>query len=275
LFFAAATVLVFRCGGRSIGLLACAVALFGIARREFSEFSFINSWNTLNLPDSVPDVGRFILFAKLTIVSGLLIVFAALLSMTSLFAERWTARGSPIREKIWPAVLITVLVGTTWFAYGAIPYSVPMFHRSQRIGELYLIHIQRNGIRLHATEVSFWRDCRVFITERDGSLFHYRIHTSSSEGESPSPQCQDTLRTPSSPEFQSLPSSRIRPKRTWARNTWYVYSHSKGWMVFNQVPANLPNSLAQSFDQARTVPTQWQHSDEKDVCLGFCYDPIP
>jgi hypothetical protein len=273
--FALASFAIFRWNrtGILLGLVACGFAVPDLWRWEFRDFHFINSWNMLNLPDTTPEIGKWMLYAKLSIAAGALVTLALVLSLLRACPHQWTVHELPVRERTWPAVVLSIVVVASWFSFAAIPYRVPMFHWQQRTGDLYMFHVERHGIHFHDTEVSFMHDCQFGVVQRDRSLFRYRMHDAWFRGVVGTERCDLIRAGLASPDFLTLAGSRAHPSRTWARDRWYIYSPETGWITVGQDQTKMLRNFIEWFHETQKLPTAWQYSDEKDVCLGFCYSP--
>ena len=82
-----------------------------------------------------------------------------------------------------------------------------------------------------------------------------------------------TSSTESHPKWEWGP---VKPVRNWNADNWYVIVEGAGLKVYtkenNAVP---PPDVVSLFNQLEKLPRSSPGQEEmRDVCLGFCYDPL-
>ncbi len=69
---------------------------------------------------------------------------------------------------------------------------------------------------------------------------------------------------------------RVTPIRTWNADAWYVRGDGIGLKVYRTEKGGvLPPQIVDLFNELMRMPrSPGGHSEVRDVCLGFCYDPL-
>lgn len=68
----------------------------------------------------------------------------------------------------------------------------------------------------------------------------------------------------------------VKPLRSWNDDGWYIDGEDNGPEVYTTGNgATPPQEIVDIFDELEKIPRAREtQSDRKDVCLGFCYDPL-
>jgi hypothetical protein len=272
---AAATVFLRPRFAFGLGLLASTLAIPYAIGRELSYPYHGNSWVALNLPG-----GRFygpeLTYAQLFIFSAVLVVVSAMTSLLRLLPDGWQFRGRPIRSRIWPIFVLSVLVVGVWFAKSASPYRVPTEYGGIS-AEISIVHLEKRGLHLTERRVSVMRDGRLYTSINVRQPLRYESDGEMFQGSLPSwekaQQILDFVRSADLKARAGL-SREALPQR-WKSDTWYVYGERVPLVVFSSAANTAPpKELVDWFNDMNSLPRGWsQHFRTRDVCLGLCYEP--
>jgi len=273
-FLCACVVVFFRPRlGYGLGLAAGLIALgwFVGTERTLEGWNHGNSWLLLNYPGP-PAAGWPLGFAHLRILSVALILISLACASLRLFPSRWSLRGSPLRRCTWPAFAFGFLVLAVWFVRSVTPYCVTTITDVIE-PEVRILHVQKRGLHIHETTVTAYRDGKVFVVRHDRRLFQYRFEGRATLSLAPfqrvRPFVQSTglwkLRTPV-PEVL----------RSWNADGWYVVLQDSRLLAFtSEFRRKPPKEVTDLFQELEKLPaSQEQPFVLRDVCLGFCYDPV-
>lgn len=264
--------------GFTLGLIAGVIALPWLLQTEFSSAGW-NSWVLLNYESPLPtpsDVEGFLALTKLKILSVTLIVVAVTSCSLRLLPAQWSL--SPLCRGTWPAFAAGFLVLAPWFGYCAMPYSVPAFDHplSQ---EFRILHVEKRGPRFHEATISEDRNGRAWIERAERRLFQYRFEeriaiTSLAEY---SPVTIERARAfVQSPALWKLRTPSAQRLRSWNADGWYVVLKDSRILAFTtEYGTAPPEEVTKLFYEIESLP--FRHDSRlavRDVCLGFCYDPL-
>lgn len=271
-----ASVVVFRWPrtGHWIGLISGLGALYWFYGIEFGYFPALNTWVTFNLPDATPDSYAEILIAKMKIGFAITTLTASAISAIRLLPLTWTVRNRPIRDRLWPAVAIPVFAVVLWYTQSVTPYHIPLIVDGVP-AELTLLHVEKHGNQFHETGISVSRDWQVYLFKNDRRLFQYRfpVHIGSAVLQ------DDTTREAAialAGELTNVVTMPAVPLRSKDAEGWYVRTPPRHvWAFTTENKTTPPAKLISVFRTLESsVPAAKQWGDEKDVCFGFCYDPL-
>ena len=232
-----------------------------------------SSWIRLNLPDE--DVMGTLAFAEWKILATALAVLVLGYSLLRLLPEHWTWRGRPLCRRTWPAVVLSLLVMAAWYATSVSPYRVPII-----VDPLYpeyrILHVEKEGLQFRETSVEVWRDRRFAVTRTQRRLFQYRFPQATSFDVITAEAEEPLLAFGQSPELRDLRGPRPAPLRGWSDEGWYVSGPRAGPVGFTRSSGETPpRELVEVFRRIEALPvTASTTGYGKDVCLGFCYDPL-
>jgi hypothetical protein len=79
-----------------------------------------------------------------------------------------------------------------------------------------------------------------------------------------------------SPELLNLHTPPAKALRSWNAEGWYVVLHDSRPLAFtSEYRTTPPREVADLFHEIEKLPTREVGTAAvRDVCLGFCYDPI-
>jgi hypothetical protein len=255
------------------GLVAGLMALPWFAWSELDVFSWMNSWITLN--GASPEDKVYIELAKLKILAVAVIVVAIVCSVLRLLPASWMLRRVPLRGRTWPAFATSFLVLAIWFSFSVTPYRIPLIVDAVS-PEFRILHVEKLGMQYHETEISVYRDGKFWVTRNDRRLFQYQFDSRSSQGLVSQAAHDHTLAFAQSPELLKLHTGPAKALRSWHAEGWYVVTKNGRVLTFtSQYGTSPPKEDTDVFYEIEKLPvSQESHWAMRDVCLGFCYDPL-
>lgn len=258
-----------------VGLLACVLSLLNIIDREVSYPYHGNSWLVLNLPTERlydPEL----IFARLSILTVAMVVISGIMSVLRLCPAKWQLRGQPIRSRTWPVFPLSLFVVGVWFAESVTPYYLPT-----ELGgispEVTIVHFEKRGSGSVETRVSVTRDGKLNVSRDVRKPLRYESDGEMFQGVIPSwEKVQPILEFLRSTEFKTQGGvSRDLPHH-WTSDTWYVYGSRIPLRVFSSANHSKPPMEVIAFfnDMDNLRRNEGHHFSTRDVCLGFCYEPL-
>jgi len=241
---------------------------------------YTNQWILFNVSDRELRMYNGLTSAKLAILAVALIIFAIATGILRLLPARWVLRKMPISERTWPATVASFCFLAVWFSQSVMPYRIPGALDYSSWPILQILHVQKHGLQFHETCIRVWGHRglpeSVSFAWNDRRLFEYRfqqrfarVEVSQSFGEHVAALIQSSKPVKSNRE-------PIRPLRRWNDEGWYVVGEEvelRAYTKENQ--AMPPQEVIDLFHDLESVPRAQETSeDRKDVCLGFCYDPL-
>ena len=256
-----------------MGLFAGLIAVPWFVSMELPFFRYANSWIVLNLPDREDD--GFILFSKLRILAVALIVAAIVWSALRLLPARWRLRNSPLCERTWPVFMVSFLVLAVWYGCAVIPYRIPIAVDGVS-PQLTILHVEKKGIQFHEIGINVFRDGKFFISRNNRRLFQYRFRESGARGVTPPTVMPHVMALVQSAQLENLHTPPAKALRSWNADSWYLHAERSGILALtSEYGARPPAEMIGLFQEIEKLPAteNWQ-GESKDVCLGFCYDPL-
>jgi len=280
LFFLGASALVFFRPrfGYSLGVIAGLMALPWFFQTEFSHASW-NSWIILNSESSASsEVGRYLAFTSLRILSVILIVVAVTCCWLRLLPARWSLWKSPLCRCTWPAFAVGFLVLAAWFGYSVTPYNIPGFDHPGN-AEFRMLHVEKRGLRFHETTIWEERNGRTWISRTERRLFEYRFEerVGSAALAEASPSTIERARNfLQSPGLWELRTPAAKALRSCNAEGWYVVLKDSRLLAFtSEYGTDPPKEVTGLFHEIENLPIREESRLAlRDVCLGFCYDPL-
>jgi hypothetical protein len=261
----------------SIALLSGLGSLPWIYWTESRSFALENSWIIFNLPDR--DLRYLPLYARFSIPAVALLVLATVVAILRLLPVQWQLRRSPLSDRTWPAVAASFLVLALWFAQSVMPYRIPGAVDYSDWPVLQILHVEKRGLQFHETclNVYYRRDgySALGVSANDRRLFQYRFSQRHSTGELTPALLQRARAMAQSLDYTKKEWTPLKPLRAWNAEGWYLRvegSHLLSYTTENGATPP-PEVVALFHDLEATPRSSETHSDLKDVCLGFCYDP--
>ena len=237
-----------------------------------------NMWTEFNLADEISY--NNLRLTELTIFSVALIVLAITTAALRLLPPRWSLRGLPICERTWPACCATLLFLAIWFSQSVLPYRISGAVDYASWPILQILRVEKRGLQFHETCISVWgyrnHPESVSFSANDRRLFQYRFQQKNASGELPEPL---RVRIQSIMKFSDRPTpnwATVKPLRAWNEDGWYFSAEGIGLAAYTTGNGTTPpQEIVDLFNELQKVPhAQETQSDRKDVCLGFCYDPL-
>jgi len=267
--------------------LAHSVALAGLVgvpwiRLSLRDSGLGNVWLMFNLPDNELRMYplHLPLYSGLAIFSAALIALAIATAILRLLPSRWQFRQSAIRECTWPAFAASFLLLAIWFRQSVMPYRIPGAVDYSGWPILQILHVEKRGSQFHESCVSVGgyrgHPLSVSFSDNHRRLFQYRFQQEHASG-----QLSEALTEHVRTVIQSSQATRndwnaVKPLRAWNTDGWYVSGEGIGLRAYaSDKGANPPQEIVGLFNELEEIPRSWgTQSDRKDVCLGFCYDPL-
>jgi hypothetical protein len=264
--------------------LAHLTALLGVLSAPWVYWSVRDSglgnvWIMFNVPDR--DLRQFsMLRNEVIILAVLLIVLATTVAAFRLFPAHWRLRKLPLCEQTWPAIVISIIVLAIWFSQSVIPYRLPGAVRYSGWPILQILHVKKRGLQFHEICVSVWgpprRPLSVSFSGNDRRLFQYRFQQKYASGEMPEPLAERVRAMVHPDDHTNKQWDEIKPLRAWSAEGWYFTAEGAGLKAYTtDTGSTPPRGIVDLFWDLEKVPrSSVSESDLKDVCLGFCYDPL-
>ena len=278
LFAFAAGALRFRPALAHVFALTAFVGVPWIYWKTLKDTPLGNIWTMFNLPDRDLGIYDNLHLAEFTILSIALVVLAIATAAFRLLPDRLSFRGAQIRERTGPALAITLIFVAVWFARSVMPYRIAGAADYADWPILQILHVEKHGLQFHETCVRV-RGYRgdpfsISVSWNDRRLFHYRFQ----ENYADLPEISVGLARPviRSLKEQDSPREAVKPLRAWNAEGWYVMGEKVGLETYTSENGTAPpREIVDLFTQLASLPRAPQtYSDLKDVCLGFCYDPL-
>jgi hypothetical protein len=258
--------------------LAALVAAPLVYSNVIRDTSLGNVWTSLNVPDQMKwGKGNFLFLTILTILSTILIALGVATAAFRLTPTRWKIVGTPLRDRTWPAFLLTFAFLAVWFSQSVMPYRASGAVDYSQFPLLKILHVQKQGLQFHETCIGLWgyhKPDEFSLSSNDRRLFHYRIRETGSHTGLP-----DSFRQRAGSILDSLRgtpgnSGTGGPLRAWNDEGWYLLGENIPFRAYTAGATPPPEILA-LFHDIESLPRQPESaSDLKDICLGFCYDPL-
>jgi hypothetical protein len=272
LLFLSACVLVFLRPrfGYVLGLVGAGCVLAWVLRTEFL-FGPYNSWLYLNYESAVePEAGEAVrAVAVRRLLSAALVATASACALLRLAFPR---------RRTWPAFAAGFLAMAVWFVHSVTPYAEPRVCIRGLGAELRLLHVRKRGLSVHETAMIVQNDGKTWVLRGDRRLFQYRFAVrvgQTSLGASPAAR-ELAWALVGSPELQRLQTPPPSVLRSWNADGWYVVLKDKRVLAFtSEQRMEPPREVVELFRQLEALPERAQAPmPRRDVCLGFCYDPV-
>jgi hypothetical protein len=239
-----------------------------------------NIWTVFNVPDRELLMYNTRRLAELTIVCVALIVLAIATAALRLLPPRWRLRGLPLCERTWPAFGASLLFLAIWFSQSVMPYRISGAVDYAGWPILQILHVEKRGLQFHESCISVWGHRNypesVSFSGNDRSLFQYRFQQKYASGE-----LSEALKVRVQSIMQTSDNATrnrdtVKPLRAWNEDGWYFSAEGVGLKAYATGNGTTPpQQIVDLFNELQKIPhAQETQSDRKDVCLGFCYDPL-
>jgi hypothetical protein len=222
----------------------------------------------------MPDSSQEILVAKLKIAVAISALIATVLSATLLLPARWIIRRRSVRDRFWPAIAVSMIATLFWYFISVSPYRIPLIVDGVS-PILTIFHVNKNGRQFHETSVSIYQNGRVYSFHDDRRVFQYRFPVHTGLAELPQNNSTREVAFALAEELGKVDTAAPVRLRSKDAEGWYVRT-SRHLLAFSSEDGALPPSkLFTVFRDLEAVAPTTKASDErKDICFGFCYDPL-
>jgi hypothetical protein len=242
---------------------------------------FGNTWTMFNVSDRKILSYSALHLTELTIFSIALIVLAIATAALRLVPARWSLRGSPLCERTWPAFGATLLFLAIWFSQSVVPYRISGAVDYSSWPILQILHVEKRGLQFHETRVSVGgypsHPLSASFSGNDRRLFEYRFQQHyASMGELQQPLTDRVQAVIQSSESTSRNPVEVKPLREWNEDGWYVTGEGLALKTYTADKGETPpQEIVGLFNDLEKLPrSRESQSEVRDVCLGFCYDPL-
>jgi len=235
---------------------------------------YTNLWILFNVPDEERRFYGSLAMEKLAIVAAGLIVFAIAIGILGLLPGRWG-------QRTWPAVATSFCFLAVWYSQSVMPYRIPGALDYSGSPMLQILHVQKHGLQFKETCIKVWGFRGVpqspsVLTWNKRRLFQYRFQQTSADVTIPQSVVERVASLVESSKIVKSNREAIQPLRGWADEGWYVEGEKltfRAYTLENQ--STPPQDVVDFFEAIEKLPRgQVTSEDRKDVCLGFCYDPL-
>jgi hypothetical protein len=238
-----------------------------------------NVWLVFNVPDK--ELGAYLPpYAQVAIAIVGLIALAVVTAGLRLLPAQWQFRGTPLREQTGPAVGAGFVVLAVWFTQSVLPYRIPGAVDYSDYPVLQVLHVEKRGLQFHERCFSvYWqrpyRPISVSFTGSDRKLFQYRFQHNGSSLQ-PSKAVVEHIQAMVESAHEKRQQEVVRPIWNWNADRWYFSGQGFGLRVYDASNgSNPPKEVVDLFRELDGVPRYPETQSElKDVCLGFCFDPL-
>lgn len=240
---------------------------------------YVNQWIIFNVPDKELRFYNGLARAELTILAVLLIFLGIGIAILRLLPSRCLFRSIPFRDRTWPAVGASFCLIAIWYSQSVMPYRIPGALDYSDWPILQILHIQKHGLQFHETCVKVWgyrgAPNSVSLSWNDRRQLKYRFQQRSAPIEVSGTLGQRLTALIHSLKTVKSNREAITPLRRWEDEAWYIAGEGE-WRVYaRENHSTPPQEVVDLFHELEKLPrTQETSQDRKDVCLGFCYDPL-
>jgi len=235
-----------------------------------------NVWLMFNQPDN--RFAIYPLYAVPAIFSIALIAFAIATAAVRLLPSHWHLRGFPLSARTWPGVVACFVVLAVWFTQSVMPYRIPGAVDYSGWPILQILHVEKRGLQFHESCINVWgrpnRPMSVSFSRNDRRLFQYRFQQKYASGKPPE-DLVERIRAILKSSGRGK-SDTVKPLRNWNADGWYFNVEGSGLKVYGTANGSPPpQEIVDLFHDLDKIPRSSETQSElKDVCLGFCYDPL-
>jgi hypothetical protein len=241
-----------------------------------------NVWVMFNQPDN-----KFAAYPPFYIFG---ICFVALLTLAiptailRLVSNLWPSRVWGFSGRVWPAAVVSLVVMIAWFCQSVMPYRIPGAVDYAGWPVLQILHIQKRGFQFRETLVSisghrmkndYWLR-GINFSGNNRRLLQYRFKELGATGQLSEPIRERVIAMLTASDQKHASWDTVKPVRNWNADNWYVIAEGSGLKSYTTENGSLPpRELVELFNDLEQLPhASDTQSELKDVCLGFCYDPL-
>jgi hypothetical protein len=242
---------------------------------EVRNWELSNPWIMFNVPTKDE---RFypLLHVKLTILCVALVLLATATALLRLLPPQWELRKKPLSERTWPAYAASLFALAVWFGQSVVPYRIPGALDYAQFPVLQILHVEKRGLQFRESSMRVFPSYSVSFSGNDRRLLQYRFQQKYASGQLTQALTQRVFAILQSPNFAKREPTAVKPLRAWNAEGWYFYAANSG--IFSNTTENgtaPPKEIVALFRDIEAAPRSAETQSElKDVCLGFCYDPL-
>ena len=240
-----------------------------------------NVWLVFNQPDD-----KYAFYPPFVVPAIACVACIALAGFTGalrVLGARWRLRNAPISETTWPAVVFSFAVLAIWFGQSVLPYRIPGAMDYSQWPILQILHVEKHGLQFHETRVAIdgyernhsYFPRSVVFSGNDRRLLHFQFEERSASSELSEPlirRIQTSIGAFGQPRQEWPP---VGPVRDWDADNWYVVAQGGLKIYSTRRGSSPPAEVVALFNDLQKIPHSLQgKSNRRDVCLGFCYDPL-
>ncbi len=159
--------------------------------------------------------------------------------------------------------------------YEVTPYSLPIFGGGTP-AEFRILHVQKRGLHFREVSVGVWHE--VYVSRQNRRLFQYRSVGQCARGAlwHASPALSERVhKFAQRPELRKLRTGPAKSLWSWNAEAWYIVLEDSHVLAFTtEYGTRPPEEVIALFGELEKLPAEQTACVLKDVCLGFCYDPI-
>ena len=238
-------------------------------------------WLIFNRPNDT--YGMYVVYlpyAVLGICAVALIALALTTAFLRLLPTQWEFRKTRLAERTWPALAVSFIVLGAWFSHSVLPYRIPGTVDYSEYPVLQILHIEKRGLQFHERCFSvYWRrpylPASVFFSGSNRRLFQYRFQDYGSSLQLPKALGERVQAFVESSAHEKRQRDVVKPIWNWNADRWY-FSNGSGLREYDAFNgSNPPQAVIDLFRELDGIPRYSETQSElRDVCLGFCYDPL-
>jgi hypothetical protein len=264
-------------GAALLGLVAAPWLYWNVVR----DTGLGNVWLIFNEPDSPLELfsSSQVAFAAIAVLSVGLLTFALVTAAVHLLAALHLGRLS-LRRLRWLPFAVSFAVLMLWFSRSVMPYRIPGAVDSDR-PMLQILHVEKHGLQFHERCVKVWGGWNgvlrsVSFSGDDRRLFQYSFTENQQSGGELSSAFRDRIRELFPSSSRSRESEDVHPIRAWNADAWYVSEQHSGLQIYGiDGRPTPPETIVALFSDLEKIPHSSSYGWQlRDVCLGFCYDPL-
>ena len=238
-------------------------------------------WLIFNRPNDT--YGMYVVYlpyAVLGICAVALIALALTTAFLRLLPSQWEFRKTRLAERTWPALAVSFIVLGAWFSHSVLPYRIPGTVDYSEYPVLQILHIEKRGLQFHERCFSvYWRrpylPASVSFSGSNRRLFQYRFQDYGSSLQLPKALGERVQAFVESSAHEKRQRDVVKPIWNWNADRWY-FSNGSGLREYDAFNgSNPPQAVIDLFRELDGIPRYSETQSElRDVCLGFCYDPL-
>ncbi|HZU29332.1 MAG TPA: hypothetical protein VFA04_27665 [Bryobacteraceae bacterium] len=172
----------------------------------------------------------------------------------------------------WAGIAVGLLIVAVWFVRSAWPYQTAEI-RDSSAAKFRILHVQKHGLQFDETLVTAARDTRAWTSRTRSHLFQYQFAHAIRQSIIPREDLTAFLRSANAWRLQ-IPAAHSL--WSWNAEGWYVVLDDQRLLTFTTESRSAPPPpVTKIFNEIEALPSDPVGSFFlRDICFGFCYDPI-